>query len=506
VAAGARRVLAAVDLGAESGRVVVGRLGAERVELELVHRFPNRPLRLPDGLHWNLPGLHLEILDGLARAASRAGALDGIGVDAWGVDYALLDDAGRVLGLPYHYRDGRVSAAVVALAHAHVPQAELYERTGIQFMAINTVYQLAAEAHRAAIGSADRIAMISDLLGYWMTGEHANELTIASTTALLAAGSPRWDLDLVGRLGLPQRPFSRQLTDPGSRLGPLLPGLAPDAGAAVGTPVWTVASHDTASAFVAAPVLEPDAAILSSGTWSLLGLELDEPCLGRDAAAFNLTNERGLDGTIRVLRNVMGLWLLQECRREWAAAGSAYDYDRLHELAGAAPADVPLFDPDHESLLRGGEMVARITAACERAGQPAPGSVGELVRSILVSLACKYRFVLDQLRTATGRTVGVVHAVGGGSRNALLSQLTADLLGIPVLAGPEEAAALGNVLVQARALGELGSLAEIRRLVGDSVPIIRFEPSGGRAADEIYERFLAVTGLRPGRAAGATVD
>ncbi len=490
---GSARALAAVDLGAESGRVVVAYLSDESVSLEVVHRFANRPIRLHDGLHWNLPGIFTDLLEGLARAASAAGPLDGIAIDAWGVDYALLDDAGRMLGLPYHYRDGRVTVEVVERTYQRVPRSELYARTGIQTLPINTIFQLVSEPGAAA--AAARIALIPELLGLWLSGELVNEVTIASTTGLLEARRRRWASDLIARLGIPERPFGGEPTEPGGLLGRVLPQHAAAAGAAAGAPVWIVAAHDTASAFVAAPLAGPDAAVLSSGTWSLVGLEIDEPCLGPDAAASNLTNERGLDGRIRLLRNVMGLWLLQECRREWRATGAAYDYDTLHRLARAAAPDVALFDPDHDSLLRGGQTRARIAAACTAAGEAAPADPGALVRSILVSLACKYRLVLDRLQLVTGQRVRLVNIVGGGTRNALLCQLTADLLGLPVMAGPEEATALGNVLVQARALGELGPLAEMRKLVGQSVPITCYEPAGGRPDDETYERFLAVTGL-----------
>ena len=499
-----RLAFAAVDLGAESGRVVLGRLSGRHVQIEVIHRFENRPVTLPDGLHWNLPGLFADALSGLARAASDAGRLDGVGIDGWGVDYALLDSSRRILGLPFHYRDERTSEHVLARAHARVNPAELYARTGIQRLPINTVYQLVAEQGTPAAAAADRIAMIPDLLAYWLSGELANEITIASTTGLLEARGTTWARDLVTRLQLPERPFAGDLVEPGHQLGKVLPRHADLAKAATGTPVRTVAAHDTASAFAAAPVRTQRAAILSSGTWSLLGLEVDEPFLGEDAAAFNLTNERGIDGTVRLLRNVMGLWLLQECRRSWSANGTTYDYDELRALATNARPDVPLFDPDHPSLLRGGALPDRIAAACKTGGQPEPATTGELVRSILLSLACKYRLVLEQLQLVIGRRVEVVHALGGGARNELLCQLTADLLELPVLAGPGEATALGNVLVQARAVGELGSLAEIRELVARSVKPRRYEPRAEQPADETYERFLTVTGLAGQRPAQAT--
>lgn len=496
------RAFAAVDLGAESGRVMIGRLNGTSVSLELLHRFPNHPLWLPDGLHWNVAQLFCETLDGLARAAASE-RLAGIGVDAWGVDYALLDGANRMLGLPFHYRDERTSDEVLARAHELVPREELYARTGIQIMPINTIYQLMAERGSGTAAGADRIAFMPDLINLWLTGEVVNEATIASTSGLLEARGLAWALDLIARLDLPARPFTGEVIEAGRPIGTVLDGHGEARAKLGGTPVHAVAAHDTASAFVGTPLRGEDAAVLSSGTWSLLGLEVCEPILGADAATFNLTNERGLDGTVRLLRNVMGLWLVQECRRAWNAAGHAFGYDELQRLAGEATPDVALFDPDHPSLLRGGDMPSLIAAVCAAGGQVAPTGPGELVRSILVSLACKYRLVLERLQEVTGRRVRVLHVVGGGIRNRLLCRLTADVLGLPVLAGPEEATALGNVLVQARSCGELGSLAQMREVVAASIEVTRYEPTGGRPADETYERFLSVTGLMAGRPARA---
>ena len=477
--------------------MVRGRLAGDAVSLEVVHRFANRPLTLPDGRHWNVPQLFADALEGLARARA-ADRLDGIGVDAWGVDYALLDGGHRMLGLPFQYRDERVTDDVVARAHALVAREELYARTGIQTMPINTVYQLIAERGSGAAAASEAIALVPDLVNLWLTGELANEATNASTTGLLEATGRSWAIDLIARLGIPERPFTGEVLLPGRRLGSVMARHG-DLG---GTPVHAVASHDTASAFVGTPLEGPAAAVLSSGTWSLLGLEVREPTLGGEATAFNLTNERGVDDTVRLLRNVMGLWLVQECRRAWRDAGRDLDYDALQRAAREAPADVPLFDPDEPSLLRGGDMPALIASVCRAGGQPEPAGPGNVIRCILVSLACKYRLVLERLGRVTGRRVEVVHVVGGGVRNALLCQLTADVLGLPVLAGPEEATALGNVLVQARACGELSSLDEMRSLVRMSVELERYEPSDARPAnEETYSRFLSVTGLEAVRPA-----
>ena len=473
-------VYGAIDLGASSGRVVAGRLEAGRVVLEELHRFPNRPVALPDGLRWNLLHLFTEAVEGLRRA----GPLHGVGVDTWGVDYALLDGRGRVLGLPFHYRDGRTDG-MIERAFARVPARELYAVTGIQTMPINTVFQLLADVGSSALAAAESIALVPDLLAYWLSGELANESTDASTTGLLDAASGGWATELIERLGLPTRPFG-PLVEPGTELGPALGHHE------LGdVPVYAVAGHDTASAFVAAPVRDEHAAILSSGTWCLLGVELTEPVLTEAARSANLTNERGVDGTTRLLKNVMGLWLEQECARAWDLP-----FPEVHRLAGAAPADVPLFDPDDDAFLAPGDMPGRIAAACGRSGQREPRDRGETARAILVSLACKYRFVLERLEAVTGREITCLHAIGGGVRNELLCRLTADVTGREVVVGAVEATALGNVLVQARAAGELGSLAEMRAVAASSTEPISHDPDPDRdRAEATYRRFLDVTGL-----------
>jgi rhamnulokinase len=481
---------AAVDIGAESGRVLLGRLRDGVVELEEAHRFPNRPVRLPDGLHWNLLHLFTEALLGLEAARERSVRLRGVAVDTWAVDYALLDERRRVLGLPFHYRDPRTDG-MIERAFSRVAAADLYGVTGIQTLPINTVFQLLADEGSAALGAADRLALVPDLLSLWLCGELANERTVASSTGLLDARSGGWARDTIAQLGLPNHLFG-ELVDPGTVLGPLL------AHHELGdVPVIATAAHDTAAAFAAAPIVDENAAILSSGTWSLLGLELPAPVLNDTARAANLTNERGIEGTTRLLKNVMGLWLVQECRRTWAAHGEDLSYEGLMRLAGAASdADVALFDPDDPAFLAPGDMPARIAAAVARTGQRLAPDPGSVVRSVLVSLACKYRHVLDALEQASGRTVTCVHVIGGGARNALLCGLTADVLGRPVHAGPVEATALGNVLVQARATGELGSLAELRAVAAASARPVVHEPRIASAdADALYARFLAVTGL-----------
>ncbi|HUB76630.1 MAG TPA: FGGY-family carbohydrate kinase [Solirubrobacteraceae bacterium] len=486
----AARTFAAVDLGAESGRVMLGRLRGDSIELREVHRFANNPVPLPDGLHWNVLALFSETVAGLSVAATGGERLSGIGVDAWGVDYGLLDRELRLLGIPFHYRDRRTDGMIERVAEC-VPLSELYARTGIQTMPINTIFQLAAEAGGPIAGAAEHIALIPDLLGLWLTGAFANEATIASTTGLIDARTGSWANDLAIALGLPAAALRGTPREPGQLLGQ----IRHDQGAIAHVPLYSVASHDTASAFVATPVSSANAAILSSGTWSLLGVELETPILDPAAAAMNLTNERGAEGTIRLLRNVMGLWLLQECRRFWEGTGASLDYDELERLARSERDEVPLFDPDHPSLLHHGDMPSRIATLCGARGQRPPRNAGEYVRSILVSLACKYNLVLHRLRSVTARPIEQIHVIGGGVRNRALCQLTADVTGLPLLAGPVEAAALGNLLMQAYALGDVGSLAEMRELVGSSFAPERYEPSGDQSGVETYERFLALTGL-----------
>ena len=393
---------AAIDLGAESGRVVLGRLDGDRVALDVDHRISNRPVRLPDGLHWNLLALFTEALDGLRRAAAAAngGPLGGIGVDAWGVDYALLDGERRVLGLPFHYRDGRTEG-MVERAHERVPAADLYATTGIQTMPINTVFQLLADEGAPALRDAEHIALVPDLFALWLTGELRNEATAASTTGLLDARTGGWAREIAARLGLPAAPFAGATTEPGTTIGPVLDHHAEAAGGAAGAPVHAVAGHDTASAFAAVPLRGENAAVLSSGTWSLLGLELDRPVLDERARAYNLTNERGVEGTIRLLRNVMGLWLVQECRRQWAAEGGPGDYEVIFRLADGARADIALFDPDADGFLAPGDMPARPRRATGPRGSWRRAARGARSRRRRTARSCAPRSSRSRASTAS---------------------------------------------------------------------------------------------------------
>jgi rhamnulokinase len=458
--------VAAVDLGASSGRVMLGEVGAHVLELREVHRFWNGPVRVHGRLHWDILHLYRATLDGLRTA----GALDGIGIDSWAVDYGLLDDAGRLLRNPVHYRDSRTEGVMERVLEK-VPAAELYAVTGLQQLPFNTIYQLAAEE----LAGASSLLMIPDLLAYWLTGEVGVERTNASTTQLYDVLARDWSDELISRVGLPRRVFP-QLREPGDVIGDVLPdetGLAP------GTPVIAVGSHDTASSVVAVPAADERFAYISSGTWSLVGLELDAPVLTDAAREANFTNEGGVDERIRFLRNVMGLWILQECQRVWGDD----DLDGLLRDAAAAPPFTTLIDPDAPEFLAPGNMPARVEEHCGATGQEPPRSRGAMVRCILESLALAYRRTLRSAQSIAGREVDVLHVIGGGSQNELLCQLTADACGLPVLAGPVEASALGNVLVQARALGEpLPDLAAMRALVR-STPRLRTYTPQGKPAD-----------------------
>ncbi|MCA1223503.1 rhamnulokinase [Streptomyces sp. 8L] len=486
----ARPSFAAVDLGASSGRVMVGQAGAGRLRLTEVHRFANRPVELPDGLRWDVLGLYGDLLDGL-RLAGRGRDIASIGIDSWAVDYGLLDASGRLLGSPYHYRDSRTEGVAQRLEPV-LPAKELYAVTGLQHLPFNTVFQLAAEADTPQRGLARTLLLIPDLLTYWLTGSVGAEATNASTTGLFDAREARWSHQVLDRLGIP-RALLPPLRFPGDPAGALRPAVAAATGLPGGTPVTAVASHDTASAVVAVPALDDRFAYISCGTWSLAGLELPAPVTGEEARAANFTNERGVDGTIRFLRNIMGLWLLTETLRTWRALGLPAELGPLLEEAAAAEPFAALVDPDDPSFLPPGDMPERIAAYCARTGQRPPRGQGAVVRCIVESLALAHRSALRTAAELADREVRVVHLVGGGSRNELLCRLTADATGLPVVAGPAEATALGNVLVQARAHGLVADVRAMRELVADSQPLRTYEPSGTERA---WSAAAARVGLR----------
>jgi rhamnulokinase len=489
--------VAAVDLGASGGRVMLGAIGGhDQLDLHELHRFPNVPVRVLGTLHWDILSLFQGVLDGI-RAAAGAADVAGLGIDTWGVDYGLLDEEGALLGNPVHYRDGRTDG-MPGQVLAKVPADELYAITGIQQLPFNTICQLAAAAATPELAAARTLLMIPDLLSYWLTGEIGAEVTNASTTQLYDVRAQAWATSLMTRVGIPPGIFP-PLRRPGDTIGGLLPGIAAEAGFPAPVPVLAVGSHDTASAVAGVPAQGLDFAYISCGTWSLVGMELAGPVLTEASCRANFTNETGIDGTIRYLRNVMGLWLLQESVRTWSSRGVAADLGSLLAAAAGAPALRAVVDPDDPRFLAPGDIPARIADACRRTGQDPPAGPGPTVRCILDSLALAHRRALAEVQELTGRHVDTVHIVGGGARNALLCQLTADACGLPVVAGPVEAAALGNVLVQGRALGAVpGDLGGMRELLRRTQDLRRFEPSrsGRRAWDEaalrLYPRARAL--------------
>lgn len=471
----APRAFAAVDIGASSGRVIVGRVTARSVGLEEVHRFPNLPVRIGGTLHWDVLALYRGVLEGL-RAAGR---VTSVGIDTWAVDYGLLAADGSLLGNPVHYRDARTEG-VPERVWRTVPQAELYAATGVQHAPFNTLYQLAAARKTPQLVAATQLLLMPDLISYWLTGTAGTELTNASTTQLLDPRTGDWAHALAGRLGIDLSLFP-PLRRPGDPAGELLPEVLEATGLEGPVPVVTVGSHDTASAVAGVPATTDRFAYISCGTWSLAGVELDAPVLTEDSRAANFTNELGVDGTVRYLRNIMGLWLLQECLRSWRAAGLPHDLDHLLARAAQAPPLRSVVDAADPAFLAPHNMPDRIVETCHRTGRPVPRDPAETVRCILDSLALAHRTAIEDAQRLTGRHVDVVHIVGGGAHNELLCQLTADACGLPVVAGPAEAAALGNVLVQARAAGVLsGGLADLRSLLRTTQPLRHYEPTADR--------------------------
>ena len=463
----------AVDLGAESGRVMLGSLAGGKLGLEELHRFPNQPVQLPAGRYWDAFRLFHEIVEGLRAAGQRKLAPQGIGVDTWGVDFGLVGSDGTLVGSPRHYRDER-NIGVPEKLFERVPRAEVFGCTGIQIMVINSLYQLYSMhlAGSPVVTAAHRLLFIPDLLAYWLSGVQRNEVTIASTSQFYNPKTRRFETALLERLGLPSGILA-ELIEPGERLGTLLPHLAQASGLGP-VPVFATAGHDTASAVAAVPGQGDGWCYISSGTWSLMGVELPHPVIDERCFELNFTNEAGFGGRTRLLKNIAGLWILQECRRAWAAQGESHSYQELAAMAEAAPPAAGTIDPD--DFLQPGDMPARIAAWCRQHGIAEPKDKGATCRLILESLAHRYKEVLRGLESLTRKRIHTIHIVGGGSRNRLLNQLVARATGCRVVAGPVEATAAGNVLVQAIGAGEVASLDAAREIVRQSFEIEIFEP------------------------------
>jgi rhamnulokinase len=466
----------AFDFGASSGRAMLGTLDAGRLTLEELHRFANTPVQLPTGLYWDTLRLFHEIRRGLEIAGRELKLrIDGIGVDTWGVDFGLLGEDGALVDNPRHYRDARTNG-VMERTFGVVSREEIFGATGTQFMQLNTLYQWHAMklAKSPALRTARRLLFMPDLFNYWLTGVERAERTIASTSQFYNPVRREFAGELLARLGLDASILAK-IVDPGFKLGPLLPEIAEASGLGA-VPVYATGGHDTASAVAAVPAESSDEwCYISSGTWSLMGVELDAPVITPQSLTENFTNEAGAAGKIRFLKNIAGMWLLEECRRDWALEGYKFSYDELLAGAAEAPRGIATIDPN--AFPEPGHMPARICEACRTTGQRVPENPGEITRVILESLAERYRQVIASLEAVTGRRMRVIHIVGGGSQNRLLNQLAADATGRTVIAGPSEATAAGNILIQAMGAGELSGLAQVREVVRASFPVERFTPA-----------------------------
>lgn len=481
----------AIDLGAESGRMVLGKLDNTKLMITETHRFPNGPVRLPGGLHWDMLRLWNEINAGIAATIKSGLHLYSMGVDTWGVDFALLDKNGTLLGNPYHYRDARTDG-MLDEAFRHMSREELFVNTGIQFLQLNTLYQLLAMVREKspALEIAQTFVTIPDLLNYWLSGEIINEFTNATTTQCFNPINRDWAQPVLKAMGIPTHLFG-PVTAPGTQIGTILPDIAEETGAG-NVKVVLPACHDTGSAVVAIPAQNQDFAWISSGTWSIMGAEVKEPALGEKALAYNFTNEGGVFDTWRLSKNIMGLWIIQECRREWGRQGQDHSYDEMTRLAAESEAFLAVINSDDDGFFHPGDMPERIRQYCKKTGQRIPQTKGEILRVALESLALKYRWVLERTEELSEKRLDPIHIIGGGTKNRLLNQFTADATGRTVVTGPVEATAIGNVLMQAIGLGHLGSLAEARAVVRNSFEVEEYHPGSRDSWDKVYEKLLAM--------------
>lgn len=486
----------AFDLGATSGRTILGTIDDNSLHMKELTRFPNQVLPMQGHVFWNIFSLYEHLCEGL-RAAAREGAkIQSIGIDTWGVDVAFIAEDGTLLGMPYAYRDPHTEGAPEAYFKEVMSRKEVYARTGIQIMDFNTIYQLFAlrRAGSSQLEAADRLLFIPDALSYLLTGKMVTEYTIASTSQLLNPRTQKLENELLERMGVTPAKFP-DIVMPGHRIGILRPELAAACGLPE-IPVIAVAGHDTASAVAAVPASDEHFAYLSSGTWSLMGIETRSPVIDERTYALNITNEGGVDGTTRLLKNITGMWLLEQCLKEWKALGTEYTYPQIVELADKAEPFRSMIDPDDASFAHPESMIAAIEAYCSRTSQPLPESHAEFIRTIFESLALKYRRVLDCFRELAPHPIEKLHVIGGGSKNALLNQFTANSTAIPVVAGPSEATAIGNVMLQAKAAGLVGSLAEMRQLIGRCVPTETFIPNEREAWEAAYTHFEKIIGQK----------
>ncbi|NLH44124.1 MAG: rhamnulokinase [Planctomycetes bacterium] len=481
----------AVDLGAESGRVMLGRVADGKLSLEQMHRFANGPIQEQDSLRWDFDRLMTEIKTGIGMAARKADSpVKGIGVDTWGVDFGLLGADGRLLEKPYHYRDSRTNG-MMDKAFAKMPKREVYENTGIQFMQLNSLYQLLAMrlTNPDTLAKADKLLFMADLFSYFLCGRPFGEYTLASTSQMMDMKTGRWSKAIFKELSLPLE-IMPHVTRPGTVVGELTPEVAKEIGCGR-IPLIAIGSHDTASAVLGVPGQGDRWAYLSSGTWSLMGVEIPQAIINDKTFAYEFTNEGGVENTIRLLKNIMGLWLVQECKRQWQREGQDLSYGELTTMASRAQPFFGYVDCDNSDFLAPGDMPARINKCLSDTGQKPTQDKGQMVRLVLESLALKYRTVLSAIEDVTGISIETLHIVGGGIQNELLCQFTADATGRKVVAGPVEATASGNILMQAKAAGQLKSIEEARQVVRNSFEMKEYQPQNVGLWDQQYRRFAA---------------
>ncbi len=484
----------AFDLGAESGRAILGTLEEKKLKIQELSRFPNGPINILGHLHWNIFNLFDEIKKGMRICSSlRPLKLESLAVDTWGVDFGLLASDGSIVGLPYSYRDSRTRGAMEEF-FKQIPRERIYKLTGIQFMPINSLFQLFSMVRDRSplLDVASDLLFMPDIFNYLLTGEKKTEFTIATTSQLYNPRRRTWSEELFRALGISKK-IMQEVISPATIIGRLLPAISEEAGLEE-IPVVATASHDTAAAVASIPAQGENWAYLSSGTWSLMGVEARNPIITQQALEFNFTNEGGVEGFFRFLKNITGLWLVQQCRKKWAER-SSLSYEELTQMAGASSPFKALIDPDCPDFLNPPDMPEAILQFCKKTGQASPDTPAAFVRSILESLALKYRFVLEQLRKVVSQSIEKIHIIGGGARNSLLCQFAADATSLPVLAGPVEATAMGNILGQALALGHIHSLAEMREIIKSSSELKTYEPKPSQDWDRAYESFQKIIHL-----------
>lgn len=482
----------AIDLGATSGRTILGSVGENTIEFKELSRFPNKIIRLGDHFYWNIFSLFESIKEGLKAAAQENITISSIGIDTWGVDFAFIGDDGSIMGLPYSYRDPHTFKAADDFFTRKLSRDQVYQRTGIQIMNFNSLYQFHAlqTEESSQLKSASHILFMPDALSYMLTGEMVTEYTIASTSQLLDVNTRKFDDVLLGSVGLYPSMFGR-IVEPGTEIGKLNPYLAKEVGLPC-IPVIAVAGHDTASAVAAVPASDEKYAYLSSGTWSLMGIEVNKPIVSDKANTLNITNEGGVDGTIRFLKNITGMWLLEQCLKVWKSEGREYSYSEIVEMANGVNAFERFIDPDDPGFANPPDMTEAICDYCIKTSQSCPGTDAEFIGLIFASLAMKYRQVIDHFQSFVDFTIEKLHIIGGGSRNKLLSQMTANATGKVVIAGPSEATAIGNIMLQAKSAGLVKSLQEIRDMVAKTVDTESYRPSDTEVWNEAYKKFLDV--------------